>query len=54
MRLASLVLALVVISMPAIANPDTLKCTTETGESAGDLTVDLERKDCAVEARAPS
>jgi hypothetical protein len=45
MRLASLVVALVVISTPpAIANPYTLKCTADTGEPAADLTVDLDRK----------
>jgi hypothetical protein len=45
MRLASSVVALVVISTPpAIANPYTLKCTTEFGDPAADLTVDLDRK----------
>src|SRR5215472_6134906 len=39
------VVALVIISTPpAIANPYTLKCTTEYGDPAVDLTVDLDRR----------
>ena len=41
--LALVVASLLVSAATAIAKPSVLKCTTDTGEQAADLTVDLDR-----------